>query len=385
MIKMYTASTREIDDAQTAVSEILGQLDLERALLRDSVGIIEFYSEFIETGVAKAICDAMPFDVIGCTTSDVAVPSDMGSLALSLAVLTSDDVTFAAGLSAPITDDLDGPIGELYSRIAGDALKPSFLYVIAPVLQNVSGDEFIKAIDKYSGGAPLFGSLAFTHMPDFSGVRTFFNGEPHNDALALIAMSGEVYPEFFMSSIPDDMVINQKAVLTDAEKNALRRVNDMPILEYLKSIGLSDGSNIAGISSVPIVLTLEDGSRVVRSAYMVNEEGFVLCYGDVPRGAAISFANVNADYVIRSAEETTARVFGKPNSAVLMYSCAGRKWTLGMRSDAEMDAMAKRALCAKKPARYQFAYSGGEICPAPREDGTYVNRFHNFTFIACVI
>jgi hypothetical protein len=60
MIKMLTAFTREADEAEVAVSEILAQLDLEHKLLAHSVGIMNYYFDFFETGVAGAISDALP-------------------------------------------------------------------------------------------------------------------------------------------------------------------------------------------------------------------------------------------------------------------------------------------------------------------------------------
>ena len=70
MIKALTATTRKIDDAQDAVNEALITLNLENNLLKNSLGIISCFSGFEETGVLKAICNAMPFDCIGSTTSD---------------------------------------------------------------------------------------------------------------------------------------------------------------------------------------------------------------------------------------------------------------------------------------------------------------------------
>jgi len=34
---------------------------------------------------------------------------------------------------------------------------------------------------------------------------------------------------------------------------------------------------------------------------------------------------------------------------------------------------------------YKAGYSGGEICPVRDESGVLQNRFHNFTFSACIL
>ena len=68
MIKSFVATTREVDDVQAAVAEITAALDLEKNLLKNSLGVISCFSDFEETGVLKAICDSLPFDCIGSTT-----------------------------------------------------------------------------------------------------------------------------------------------------------------------------------------------------------------------------------------------------------------------------------------------------------------------------
>ena len=65
-MQAFTASTFEIDDVQAAVAEILEQL--QSRLCQNSVGIISCYAEFIDSGVVEALCNQLPFDVVGITT-----------------------------------------------------------------------------------------------------------------------------------------------------------------------------------------------------------------------------------------------------------------------------------------------------------------------------
>jgi hypothetical protein len=386
MIKMITASTREIDDCEIAVKEILEGLNIGETTLAHSVGIMNFYPEFLETGVAREISRALPFDVVGCTTSNTAVPGDMGDLLMSISVLTSDDISFASGITQPIRGNSQAPVAELYSSLR-DALpeKPSLLYALAPILLDVGGDGFIESIDEISGGVPIFGSLAFTHKSDFSDVYTFFNGEHFPDALALVAMSGDVNPTFLKTSLPEERMIRQKSIITESEKNAIRKINGIPVLEYLESIGLAENGKIdeGGLGSIPLVLTLEDGSQVVRSPRTMTDDGALICYGSAPVNSTIDFAYGDKDYVLQSARETVIEALTAHNSRNMMiFSCAARRWTLGGDVNAEMVEVARQT---GDESQYQFSYSGGEICPVARSDGRLVNRFHNYSLIACII
>ncbi|MDR3233608.1 MAG: hypothetical protein LBT46_08110, partial [Planctomycetaceae bacterium] len=88
---MFNAYTNEIDDPDVAAAEITEQLK-DKKLLKNSVGIIACYFEFIETGVVEAICKTLPFDVIGCSVMGSAVNAAGSMEQLSLTILTGDDV-----------------------------------------------------------------------------------------------------------------------------------------------------------------------------------------------------------------------------------------------------------------------------------------------------
>ena len=113
MIKMITAFTGEIDDPGVALAQIERHL-AGKSLLRNSVGIIHCYEDSLESGAVRTICDALPFDVIGCTVVGAAVAGAGSPYLLTLSVLTSDDIAFAAGASEPIEESPDGPAERLF-------------------------------------------------------------------------------------------------------------------------------------------------------------------------------------------------------------------------------------------------------------------------------
>jgi hypothetical protein len=313
----------------------------------------------------------------------VAVDGAMGDLMLALTVLTSDDILFRAGASVPIEGNPKEAVEELYSRLVFPAEKPSLLIVMAPTLSHIGGDDFVEAIDSVSGGISLFGSLAATHRPDFSGINTCWNGNCYDNAVVLIALLGEVRPEFYLTSIPKDKIIRQRAVVTKAVKNEIQSINGLAPLQYLESVGLAENGSVAGLASFPFVLTLPDGSQMVRSAYEVTAEGSILAAGAVPQSARIDFSDCGAEFVLQSAEEITSRaMIAAQGRSALIFSCVARRWTLGAGPEAEIKKLAE---LLDDRISYQFAYSGGEICPVKNRDGRMVNRLHNFSLTICLL
>ncbi|MDR3175566.1 MAG: FIST C-terminal domain-containing protein [Desulfovibrio sp.] len=380
MIRILTAHTREIDDIAIATAEILEQLDLDGRLLRHSVGILAFHPDFLESGAVRAVSAALPFSTMGGTTSNMAVTGAMGDLMLIVTVLTSDDVTFEAG-AVLLENDPRAGIQDLYAQLASrSAEKPSLLLTVAPVMSNIGGDDFIEALDAVSGGVPLFGSLAVSPQTDFGGTATCLNGEHQERLFTLLAVFGNVNPEFYTTVIPADMVIHQGAVITKSEKHLIQSINGLVPLDYLESIGLAANGDILGISSIPFVLTTDDGSAIVRSAYRSTDEGYIMAYGTVPQGARIGFAGCDAQFVLQSARENIGRALAAGGRNALIVACDARRWTLGIRPTAEMREVAE---CLDNVLPYRIAYAAGELCPVRNHKGELLNKFQNFSTIAC--
>ncbi|MDR0730948.1 MAG: hypothetical protein LBF63_04710, partial [Treponema sp.] len=261
MIKMLTAFTEEIDDVDLAVSELLGQLDLDHKRLTNSLGIIHCYSDFVDSGVVKSISEKLPFDTMGTTTISTSTSSNVAPMGLSVTVLTSDDVRFITGVSGPVTDSADAPLTELYNRItAGLSEKPAMLMPFIPFLINVGGDEFIEKLDALSGGIPAFGTLAISNEADYSRSYTFYNGESYLASMALALVVGDAAPLFLSVAVNEENILKQKAVITGVNRNILQTVNNVPAVNYLESIGIVKNGDVSGLQAMPFIIYLEDGS-----------------------------------------------------------------------------------------------------------------------------
>lgn len=383
MIAMFTASTFEIDDA--AVAEITAQLDVPNTLRKNSVGIMTCYPEFLETNVAKAICDSLPFDVVGCTTMSNGTPDEQGQMMLSLAVLTSDEVSFSAAVSAPMTREHMAPLEDVFQS-AASALpeKPSLLIAFVPVVDYLSGDIVIEALNGISGGVPIFGALPSDQTTDYSQSYTIFNGERHSAAMPLLLLSGPVSPRFFIISIPEVNLQKQQASITSSEGNMLHTVNDMPLLSYLETLGISSSTGVDTVKIIPFVVNYNDGTTpVVRGIYRITPEGSAMCGGRMPRNSTLSIGSLEHDDVVGTARDIMETTLAAPGiRCLLIFSCIGRGWSLGLDAMAELDTVRDTVNGA---VPYAMCYAGGEICPVYNQKGESFNRFHNYTCIVCAL
>ncbi|MDR2742199.1 MAG: FIST C-terminal domain-containing protein [Treponema sp.] len=386
MIKTMTAFTLEVDDPDMAAAEILEQIDIS-GLRKSSLGILTCYTDFIDSGAIRTICAALPFDVIGITTAGTAVPGMTGEMSLGLLVLTSDDTDFFTGAAELTGKDIDGPICNAYQETCTKHPgQPAMILTFVPFINDLGGEIIALSLDKASGGIPIFGSLAIDSSVDYSLNRSIYNGEACEKNLVFALLYGDLHPSFFVTSFSEDKIQKQRGVITKSKDNILMEVNNMPVLDYLQSIGIQHKGGTWAVSLFPFVIDYNDGTKpVARSIYLLTKEGYAACGGNMPENVTLAVGGIDYSDVIRTTGETLERILEKKNdgsSCILMFSCLTRYFVLEANSTAEMDKIRDTLTDS---SGYIFSYSGGEICPVYTEKGYTVNRFHNCTFIACLL
>ena len=382
---MLNAWTLEPDDPEIAIAQILEQLDLENNLLTRASGFITCSYDYVETGIVKAISDALPFDVIGCTTLTNAVNDERGAMLLCLSVLTADDCQFSCALTLPLHNNLHAAIQENFAHAAAELEEaPKLMLAFFPMIDAVGGELILDALDKATNGVPIFGTLACDFDTSrYSNSYTLYNGECCRDRLAFLLISGNVHPRFMVASTSEQNLFKQRALITGSEGSVLKSINGITAHEYFTSIGLVQGSGVEGMSSLPFILDYNDGTQpVARAIYSLNEDGSALCGGVMPEGSTLSLGRMDVEDILLTAERSiTTLLTTKGINGIIMFPCLGRNMVLGVEPLAEVKTV---AALIDHILPWHLAYSGGEVCPVYSVNGT-VNRFHNFTFIACAL
>jgi len=379
VIQSFAAITREIDDAQAAVAEILAALAPEKNLRKHSLGIVTCFSEFIDTGVVQAICDALPFDCVGATTCVCASEKEADQLAMAVMVLTSDECSFAT-VAIPIQE---GYAQSIDSAMAGllkqSEQKPALFLSYFPLINTISGDMMLSAIDRATDGIPLFGTTAVDHMMDYSTAQTIHNGQAFREAAVLAAIYGPVQFAFELASLNEEKIRNQRALITASSGNVLVGVNGKSALEYFEEIGLTKEVLATGLGVVPLVVDHRDGTKPVgRAVFALTPEGAAVCGGAMPVDATLSIGRLDMDDVLSTTGNTLMPLL-EEEGAVIGYSCIARYLVLGTHTTAE----AGRIIEIAGDAPYLFACSAGEICPLPDAGGKLKNYYHNYTIAFC--
>jgi hypothetical protein len=383
MIKVLTACTTELDDVALAVAEILEQLDLSHNLRRHSVGIVACYQEFLEIGILGALRENLPFDVVGANTLVSACPHGAGQMQFSLMVITSDEVTFVTGISDPLENGQEPVLEKLYTQIAArQPAAPALILSYAPVSAHFNADGFVAQLTHLSGGqVPIFGTLAADYASSMRTPRVIFNGEVYDDRLAIIAISGDIHPEFRLVSLNKSKILKRKATVTASEGSILKEINEMPASQYLSSLGLIKEGKVP-INAIPLVVQrTPEVPPVVRALTKCSEEGHAFLAGDAPVGSTLSIGSIDRDDVISTASQFPDQIELEQYHCALIASCVVRNFVLGLDNMDEV-ALIQSHIGDKIP--YLFSYSSGEICPARMPDGQWFNCYNNMAIMCCV-
>ena len=384
MIKMFTARTSEIDEIDEALNELKSQIDFT-SLKKNSGGLIFCHIDFVESGVVKAICEELPFNIIGMTSMASSDEHGFSLFDLTLTVLTSDEVSFEVGMTESINhDNYTEQIDKLYKKIRGKSQDdPSMIFTFMPYMRDVAGYEVVAAMDNSCNGIPMWGSITNNIDFNYETVQTICNGENLPAGVGMMFLNGPVEPKFIVSSIPERNISNNRAVITKSEGAVLSEVNDMPILKYLADIGLIITKE--NITTTPLMVHYDDAKEpVALGFYTLFEDGSVLTGGEMPVGTSFAVGSIDREGIFESAEEGLRQIHGyKDRQATLLLPCVTRYIMLAPDQESELRLIKDKLTNDGLP--FMMGYSGGEICPMLGQDGKLHNHFHNYTFCACVL
>jgi len=241
------------------------------------------------------------------------------------------------------------------------------------------GEQIVKGITyTMERQVPLFGCLASGADPEIQMEDTFVFGTSE------IVGNGVVVLGFDRNAIELQGVaasgwkgIGTPKTITKAEGNIVYSIDDEPALDvYNKYLDIGGDTYLA--LEYPLLLIRDDGSSVLRAAFLVNEDKSITYAGTVPEGAKVRFSmppgSEIIDYAIEQMTEFRQQI---PRSdAIVLFSCKGRHIALGQMVEDEISAIRK---LWNVPLVGFFTF--GEIGPVPQGRCD----FHNYTLVPVLI
>ncbi|MDR1730538.1 MAG: FIST C-terminal domain-containing protein [Synergistaceae bacterium] len=386
MIQMTTAYTTEIDEPEKGIDEILEQLNL-KSLKKHSAGVLACHFDFIDEGFVAELSKRLPFDFIGMTTIANATAQGHSMYGLSMAVLTSDEVSFSTVLTEPLGsadygEKIAGAWASARGQLPGD---PSLLMTIIPYLKYLSGSIMLESLDDVCGGIPIWGGAATSVDVGDTQCCVVRNGVASPAGLAMLLLQGSVNPEFVFTAIPRQKIRESVGVITESDGCLLKKINNQPAWKYLENIGINLVKQSS--TSMPFMVYYEGNAEPVSlGVYTINEDGSLLCGGPMPEGARITTGEITVEGIISTGEESVRRILqSNRHGGAFLFPCVTRYVMLAPNQGDEMKLVAKMTGgSGENKVPHLMSYCGGEICPVRDENGKLHNRMHNYSFSACV-
>jgi len=387
MLNCASVYTYEVDDPETALADIKTQLDEKIIYLKNTVGMVMCNIEFISSGVLRYICENLPFDIAGTTTASQAVNDEAGDLILTLFIMTSDDISFKAGVTESLRENTYERTKAAYEKLKnGETEQPKLIIAYAPFLIDLhSGDEYVRIWSKIIPGTPLFGTITTDDTATFNDCETIFNGVNMKDAMSFVLFYGDINPRFLIATLPEDNVLSLRGTITGSKENFVYTVNNTTIRDFFNESGIKDIKITTPIMVSSAENEAEGEVPVIRALYAYTDDGAGIFAGDIEEGSTFSLLSFSSK-VIKSTFENEVKEIGKyqdVNGAIL-FSCASRRMALmGDNEESAEQQIARNALGKKLP--FIMGYSGGEMCPVIADNGKLVNRFHNYSAIVLLV
>jgi len=391
VLKCASVYTYEIDDPEIALKEITEQLNNKIALMKNSVGIVMCNPEYIHSGTLRYICENLPFDVAGVTTSSQAVNDEAGELILTLFVMSGDDVWFRTGMTGSVAHDIRGPLEAAYKSLsATETEEPKLALIFPPLLLQNAGDSYIFEFERLIPGVPIFGTIAIDDTLVFDASETIYNGKNSTDGMPFVLCYGNIAPRFFVATLHEDKVMPYKGEITSADGPFVHEINNINAYQYFEDIGFaSNGALADNYLFVPFVIDLKkrddyDGIPVIRGHASFTEDGSAIFRGNVDEGSTFTLLTTEADDVL----STTCAKIDQVNelsdvNGVLMFPCIVRRMmTMRINPVVELETTRK---AIRPDIPFMMGYAGGEICPTSVRDGTPANRFHNYSLVILIV
>jgi hypothetical protein len=253
--------------------------------------------------------------------------------------------------------------------------NPALMVMSAGLLAD--GEQIVKGIIyAMEREVPIFGGLAATDTEEMQSTFVFGSSQLlGNGVVALIFDRNAVELQGIATS--GWKGIGTPKTITKAEGNIVYRIDDEPALDVYDRY-LNIGDELVLASEYPLLLIRDDGSIVLRAAFVVNEDKSIIYAGTVPEGAKVRFSMPPGSEIIDHALEQMSEFNRQfPTSdAIVLFSCKARHLALGPMVGDEISAIRK---LWEVPLVGFFTF--GEIGPVPQGRCD----FHNYTLVPVLV
>ena len=380
MFKVIVGHSVEVE-TEDAVSDVLSQCMTQLEGERPQAGILLAAIDFDHTLVLSRIKDTFSeMALIGGTTyGEISSVMGFQEDSLVLMMFCSDTVEIRAGLGRNLSEDAAVAAEEAIASLNTDNLSQAKLCIAIPDGIAQGTEPALRQLQKLLPvGLAIVGGRAADHF-QFEQTYQFFQGEVVQNGLPILVFSGDLKVSHGVAS--GWQPLSRKAIITKCTSPTVYEIDHQPATKFYQDY-LGD-LPISGEYPLAIFEETSDRFYLRASNEWDLEAGSILFTGEIPEHAKIQITYASCDHIVSatkdSIEQALEHYSGKNPAAVLLFSCAARRWLLGHRTQEEYQ-LSQQLIKATVPILGFYTF--GEIGPLASGDQV---RYHQETLVTVLI
>ena len=362
MLKIGLGRAEGIDTA-TMVKRVVSDCASELEGHAPQVGIVYAGAQFNHQLMLDMIIETFPgIELIGCTTAgDYSSAYGFSDDAITLIVLSSEDIEFGTGVARQLSVDFESAVGNAVETARGKIHQDPSLCLAFPEGYDIRFEPILEHLrSKLGRDCPVFGGAAGTHRAEGSEIFQFYGREVLTGAIPILLISGPLRHAFTIAN--SWRPVGRKAIVTKARDRQVFKIGDLSAVDFYRYY--------LGHHEEPakeFILAVYEQNRsefYIRAPVKYHDDGSVTFSETIPEGAEVQLTEATREDLIQDTISTTERLKVQSqdwNPAVgFAFSCAFRKEILGTAAGKELEIL-KDILPSGLPI-IGF-YSFGEIAP----------------------
>lgn len=309
--------------------------------------------------------------MIGCSTAGIILSSSIETHGIAVLTISSDDITFGIGSVKDLDKKDIQRAGNLLARETladfGRHGRHAFIFFTDGYLEK--NYLLLKGVQEILGN--VFPTLGAGSCDDFHFSDSFqiFRDNALTHAATGLIIGG--HASIGIGCRHGWRPLGKPRVIDKSEGNVIKIIGGKKASslyqEYFGSEAENLRSNQFGQMSIlyPLGIFIEENSEyLLRNTISVQQDGSIVCQGDVPEGSEVHIMIGNKDSckqaAIHAAEEAQKNLSGKKPKLIIIFESMARLKLLGRMAFEEIENI-KQVFGANVPLIGM--YSNGEICP----------------------
>ena len=370
-------------DATLAIQDVIDSCQQDLADTSPCAGLLLAAPDYEHQILLDALNAAFPnLELIGGTTnSELSSQEGFQQDSLVLILFSSDSIEIRAGLGLGVGNNPQAAAQQAITQATASLTQSPKLCIPLPDGLTSNGSKVVSALTEVlnSPAAIVGGTTGEDFM--FEVTHQFYHDQVLTDALPILLFAGDLQFSFGVSS--GCGTLGSKGLVTKATENVILEINHQSARLFYDDY-FNDEVIEPSDSSLAV---FEPGEANFYVRFLQErsdpQKTYLKFMGDVPEGATVQIMESSRSDLLDGAKTSIYQAIdaypGTHPSALLCFSCAGRRVFLGREVAQEYDVL-QSLLNSKIPVAGFYTY--GEIAPLEQSGKSH---FHNFTMVSLLL